>query len=302
LHFKYALEEVFIHVSHNIFTHMPASGKRHSNRAMTLLSGLIYKTGLFCIKLSRVPVIGGPIGRIVGGRNLKVITIPLDLRLQSEYSILPPDAAHRLVESASYIAGLDVCICRESRHCTDYPLDAGCMFLGEGARTIRYKGAHEITKAEALDRLERAKRLGLVNNAIWSSNEMKILGADEKRTVELCSCCPCCCLMFKTRNGSRAFTDSFKGFGICKVVNADECTHCTNCERACPFRAIHANRQSEPYIDVSICKGCGRCEIACKHAVLKVFPLYEQPLSEKENGVHMPDAADDFERFLTMVR
>ena len=131
---------------------------------------------------------------------------------------------------------------------------------------------------------------------------MMLLGVDEKRTVELCSCCPCCCLMFKTRNGSRAFADNFKGFGVCKVVNAEECTHCTNCERACPFKAIRANRQSEPYIDVSICKGCGRCEIACKHAVLKVFPLYDRQLRGQESGVHVPDVTDDLERFLTMVR
>ncbi len=255
---------------------MPASGERNPNKAMALLSNLVYKTGIFCIRLSRVPVIGGHVEKMVGGRNLKVITIPVDLKLQSESAILPFDAARRLVESASYIAGLNVCICRESRNCKDYPIDVGCMFLGEGARTIRHAaGASVLTKEEALDRLERAKQLGLVNNAIWSSNEMKILGVDEKRTVELCSCCPCCCLMFKTRNGSRAFMDSFKGFGVCKVVNADECTHCTNCEQACPFKAIRTNRQSEPYIDVSICKGCGRCEIACKHAVLKVFPLYD---------------------------
>ena len=231
-----------------------------------------------------------------------MITVPVDLKLQSESAILTFDAVRRLVESASYIAGLDVCICRESHGCKDYPVDIGCLFLGEGARTIRYAGAREFTKDEALDRLDRAKRLGLVNNVIWSSNEMKILGVDEKRTVEICSCCPCCCLMFKTRDGSRAFTDSFKGFGVCKVVNADECTHCTNCERACPFKAIRANRQSEPYIDVSICKGCGRCEIACKHAVLKVFPLYDHQLNEQVNGVHISDVTDDFNRFLAMVR
>jgi Pyruvate/2-oxoacid:ferredoxin oxidoreductase delta subunit len=281
---------------------MPASGERHSSKTMTLLSAIVYRTGLFCIRLSRVPVIGWPVGKIVGGRNLKVITVPMGLKLQSESAILPADAARRLVESASYIAGLNVCICRESHKCKDYPVDDGCMFLGEGARTIRHTGARELTKEEALGRLDRAKRLGLVNNIIWSSNEMKILGADQKRTVELCSCCPCCCLMFKTRDGSRAFMDSFKGFGVCKVVNADECTHCTNCERACPFRAIRASRQSEPYIDVSICKGCGRCEMACKHEVLKVFPLYNQTPHEQESGVHTPDTTDDLNRFLAMVR
>ncbi len=284
-------------------TRMPASGERHSNKLMSLLSKFFYGAYIVCIKLSGLPVIGGLIGKAMGGRRLKVITVPMDLKLQSESAILPFDAARMLVESASYIAGLDACICRESHSCKDYPIDIGCMFLGEGARTIRHTtGARELTKAEALDRLERAGRTGLVNNIIWSSNEMMLLGADEKRTVELCSCCPCCCLMFKTRNGSRAFTDNFKGFGVCRVVNADECTHCTNCERACPFRAIRASRQSEPYIDVSICKGCGRCEMACKHAVLKVFPLYERPSSEEENGVHIPGAADDLERFLSMVR
>lgn len=137
-------------------------------------------------------------------------------------------------------------MCRESHDCKDYPVDLGCLFLGEGARTLHYKGARELTKDEALDRLERAKRRGLVNNIIWSRGELKLLGADEKRTIELCSCCPCCCLMFKTRDASKAFTDGFKGFGVCKVVDADECTHCTNCEQACPFKATTRRHTRQP--------------------------------------------------------
>jgi Pyruvate/2-oxoacid:ferredoxin oxidoreductase delta subunit len=224
------------------------------------------------------------------------------LKLQSEAAILPFDAVRRLVDSASYIVGLDACMCREIHDCKDYPVDLGCLFLGEGARTLHYKGVRELTKDEALDRLERAKRLGLVNNIIWSSGELKLLGADEKRTIELCSCCPCCCLMFKTRNASRAFADNFSGFGVSKVVDAGECTHCTNCESACPFNAISVDLRNGPMIDESRCKGCGRCEMACKPEVLKVFPLYSRDALTLQKGIPKTDAEDQFDRFLSMVR
>lgn len=281
---------------------MPAVGERLSDRVISLLSSLVYHIALLCIHLSKVPVIGQAVGKLAGGRHLRVVTIPMDARLHSESAILPYDAVRRLVESASFIVGLDECMCRESHDCMDYPKDLGCLFLGEGARTIKYKGARAVTKDEALDRLERAKRLGLVNNIIWSGGELKIMGADEKKTVELCSCCPCCCLMFKTRDASRAFMDSIKGFGVCKVIHMDECTHCTNCLYACPFRAIYVNAHDGPWIDNARCKGCGRCEIACKHAVLKVFPLCPQDIPASEIGLHKSDAEVSIERFLAMVR
>lgn len=281
---------------------MPATKRRLSDRVLTLLSGMTYHIALFFIKLSKVPVIGWPAGKLIGGRHLQVVTVPLDLKLQSEAAILPFDAVRRLVESASYIVGLDACMCRESHDCKDYPVDLGCLFLGEGARTIHYKGVRELTKDEALDRLERAKRLGLVNNIIWSSGELKLLGADEKRTIELCSCCPCCCLMFKTRDASKAFVDSFKGFGVCKVVDAGECTHCTNCESACPFKAIRVDLRNGPMIDESRCKGCGRCEMACKPEVLKVFPLYSRDAITLQKGIPKTDAEEQIDRFLAMVR
>ncbi len=281
---------------------MPASGKRFSDHIIGLLASLTYHIALFCIRMSKVPVIGWPVGMLIGGRNLRVVTVPLDLKLQSESAILPFDAVRRLVESSSFIVGLDACMCRESLDCKDYPVDLGCLFLGEGARTIHYKGVREFTKDEALDRLERAKRLGLVNNIIWSSGELKLLGADANRTIELCSCCPCCCLMFKTRDASKAFVDSFKGFGVCKVIAADECTHCTNCESACPFKAIHVDFHIGPSVDESRCKGCGRCEMACKPEVLKVFPLYARDGKMAQKGIHKTDAEEQFDWFLSMVR
>ena len=112
---------------------MPASGERHSNTLMSLLSKFFYGAYIVCIKLSGLPVVGGLIGKAIGGSHLKVITVPMGLKLQSESAILPFDAARTLVESASYVAGLDVCICRDSHGCKDYPIDLGCMFLGEGA-------------------------------------------------------------------------------------------------------------------------------------------------------------------------
>jgi Pyruvate/2-oxoacid:ferredoxin oxidoreductase delta subunit len=204
-----------------------------------------------------------------------MVTIPVGAAIKSNPAVLPMDAARRLVDSASYIAVTDVCFCRESHSCRDYPVGLGCLFLGKGAKKIGLRGrVHSITKDNALAHLERARTLGLITNVIWSTTEFHAIGADPRSTVELCSCCPCCCLAFKTRKASRAFIDGIAGFGISKVVTPiEECTRCTNCVHVCPFAAITVDIHSGPYIDPGRCKGCGRCETICKPGVLKIFPV-----------------------------
>ena len=151
----------------------------------------------------------------------------------------------QLVDSAAYVAIADTCLCREAHHCKDYPASPGCVYLGEGARTIKHR-TKEATKQEAIEWLEKARSMGLVTNLVWSSVEFRAIGADAARTLEVCSCCPCCCLMFKTRNASKAYMGNILGFGTAQVVNADGCTHCTNCEQACPFKAIHVDIRGGP--------------------------------------------------------
>ncbi|MCD1294847.1 4Fe-4S ferredoxin [Methanocella sp. CWC-04] len=282
-----------------------SSGDRRDKKAFGVYAGIMYHTAALGIRLSKLPVLGRLFETVVSKERLKAVTVPVNLPLQDKYAILHFDAAQKLIEASSYICATNTCVCREGNGCKEYPADIGCMFLGQGARDITLKGrVKEISKDEALSRLERSRSLGLVNNIIWSSVEIDILGGDPLHTIELCSCCPCCCLAFRTREGSRAFIDGISGFCVAKVISSGSCVQCLKCERSCPFHAINVSMHGRPMIDGSRCKGCGRCEVSCDKNVLKVFPLEHEggcssPCSDA--GVN-PSGIEYLEQFLSMVK
>jgi Pyruvate/2-oxoacid:ferredoxin oxidoreductase delta subunit len=287
---------------------MPGKDIAPGGKGYGLAGAIVYRVVSLGLKLSRLPLAGVIIDRMATKKRLKVltipagpaagmVTIPVGAALKSNPAVLPFDAAKRLIEASSYIAVTDVCMCREAHDCKEYPVDLGCLFLGQGARRMsRHGGMRAITRDEALAHLDRARSLGLVNNLIWSTVELNALGADPASTVELCSCCPCCCLAFKTRGASRAFIDGIAGFGISKVLDPGDCTRCTNCEHVCPFDAIHVDMRDGPRVDPDRCKGCGRCETACKPRVLKIFPV-----EAAERATPLPGTMY-FEEFLAMVK
>lgn len=271
------------------------------DRLVDIAYGAAYYMAVFFLRLSRLPVIGKPFEALGSGARLKVVTVPVGAKVRGTSAILPPDSMTRLVEAASYVAIADACMCRQAHQCKDYPHTPGCIYLGEGARTIKHK-TRQAEKKEALEWLEKARAMRLVTNVIWSSVEFDAIGAQASRTVEVCSCCPCCCLMFKTRDASRAYTDNIIGSGVCRVTDADACARCTNCERACPFKAIHVDLHAGPSVDEGRCKGCGRCEAVCRAKVLKVFPKGNEGDFSNACEHGTPNASNLMERFLAMVR
>lgn len=287
---------------------MPGTGDAPEGKGYGLAGAIAYRAVSLGLKLSRLPLVGPLIDRLAARKRLRVVTVPADpvartvtipvgAAVKSSPAVLPFDAAKRLIEASSYIAATSVCMCREAHDCRDYPVGLGCLFLGPGARGMSLRGrVHPISKERAIAHVERARALGLVTNLIWSTAELHALGADPASTVELCSCCPCCCLAFKTRKASRAFVDGIAGFGVSKVVAAEECARCTNCERACPFGAIRVDTHDGPRVDPERCKGCGRCELACRQHVLKIFPI-----EPAERATPLPGTMY-LEEFLAMVR
>jgi Pyruvate/2-oxoacid:ferredoxin oxidoreductase delta subunit len=287
---------------------MPGKDIAPRGKGYGIVGAIAYRAVGMGLKLSRLPLVGTLINRLATKKRLKAITIPADpvagvvtipvgAAVKSNPAVLPFDAAKRLIEASSYIAVTNVCMCREAHGCKEYPVGLGCLFLGQGARKMSLHGrVHPISKDNALAHIERARSLGLITNVIWSTTELHALGADPASTVELCSCCPCCCLAFKTKGASRAFIDGIAGFGISKVLDPEDCTRCTNCVHACPFGAISVTMQEGPYVDPDRCKGCGRCETVCKPRVLKIFPV-----EPAEHATPLPGTMY-LEGFLEMVR
>ena len=50
---------------------------------------------------------------------------------------------------------MNFCLCRDSNHCKDYPVEYGCLFLGEAVLGINPALGHRVTKAEALEHARR---------------------------------------------------------------------------------------------------------------------------------------------------
>jgi UDP-glucose 4-epimerase len=262
---------------------------------------IAYRVAILFFSLSRLPVVGRLFEAPVAARRFTVVTVPVNAKLRETSAILPFDMIRQLVDSAAYVAIAEHCICREAHNCKDYPSSPGCVYLGEGARSIKYR-TRQATKQEAVEWLDRARSLGLVTNVVWSSVEFEALGANPSRTVEICSCCPCCCLMFKTRDASKAYSDNILGFGTAHVMSPDSCTRCTNCEAACPFKAVRVDMHGGPAVDATRCKGCGRCADACRAGVLKVLPNENHGAVTDAYGHSTPNARELVERFLDMVK
>ena len=173
-----------------------------------------------------------------GRRRAERKTIGVNVRIRSTPVVLTPDLAQELIDGAAYISLARGCPCREERKCRDFPVDFGCLYLGEGARGIVAKGnALQIGRQEAREHIRRAGDLGLVHMVLWTSEELRSLGADAKKALELCSCCPCCCLNRRTGDGMKAYIDGITGMGIARAEG--ECNACGECEGACIFKCYY---------------------------------------------------------------
>lgn len=225
-------------------------------------------------------------------------TIAVDARIRRAPLVVAPETASALIRDASYVALAFRCPCRDERKCTDYPADFGCLYLGEGARGIVTKGnAREIDRAAALEHIRHAREMGLVHMILWTSAELRALGADANHALELCSCCPCCCISRRTGDGMKAYIDGITGMGIARVEG--ECSACGDCWAVCPFKAITVTDDG-PEINADRCKGCGRCFLACSQDALKVYPL--EMIPSYEDGWHMVPSALYLEEILRTVK
>ena len=202
-------------------------------------------------------------------------SIPVGLRLKTHPVVLPTDLAERVVRKSSYLSLAKTCVCRVEHSCQNYPAGLGCLYLGDGAKGIVTRGnAVEVTVDQALEVVRQARAMGLVHLVLWTSGELRSLGADASKALELCSCCPCCCINRRIGDGERAYVDGITGLGIARPDG--DCTFCGDCVLSCLFNALVIDEDG-PTVNPDRCKSCGRCETACRHGVLKVYELEHVP-------------------------
>jgi hypothetical protein len=165
---------------------------------------------------------------------------------------------------------MDRCICRDAEGCRDYPIDLGCLFLGEAAAGINPKLGRPVTQAEALAHVARAREAGLVHIIGRNKLDTVWLGVGPgQRLMTICHCCPCCCLYGILPHLAPHIGANVTAMPGVDVAVTDACTGCGICTRDVCF--VEAIRLVDGRAEIAAgCRGCGRCLEACPQGAIEL--------------------------------
>ncbi len=215
-------------------------------------------------RLATLPVVGPLVeASCFDPDESQAIIIPVNEAIrEGERVVLPYTLLPALIERASHRVVLEACLCRRAERCRNYPIDLGCLFLGEGASRIDASLGRPVDVEGALAHVERAMDAGLTPTILHSTLDAFMLRIPYRRMLAACFCCECCCTIRKgLREGPPAARESALRLPGLHVTVSDACTGCGLCVDVCPVQAI-ALVDGHATIAPS-CKGCGRCATVC---------------------------------------
>jgi ferredoxin len=184
--------------------------------------------------------------------------------------VLPSQVVEHFVEQANYHWIMSFCLCRDASHCRDYPLELGCLFLGQATLQIDPRLGRQVTKEEALDHVRRCREAGLVHLIGRNKLDTLWLGVGPgDRLLTICNCCPCCCLWRVLPHVSPQIGDRVARMPGVTVAVGDRCVGCGTCTQGvCFVDAIHLTDGRSAISDA--CRGCGRCVSVCPEQAIEL--------------------------------
>ena len=188
--------------------------------------------------------------------------------------VLDWERATRLVESARSVA-VSMCACRHHAAHLGAACDAperACLTLDSGAETLAHAGiAEPISNAEGLRILAECQAAGLAQTA---DNVQRGVGY-------ICNCCGCCCGMMRSAK-TFGLTHSIVSSNWIARVDAERCSGCGLCAKACPPAALSLedadeaptgkNPRKRAALAADLCLGCGVCATVCKRGGVAMEP------------------------------
>ena len=243
-------------------------------------------------KATNIPILGKVVDKLLFEGD-DIIYLPKDSVAQKiiqinkkldrpEETPLPSQIVHHFIEKSNHHWIMNFCICRDSAKCEDYPIDYGCMFLGEAIEGINPNLGRRVTKEEAHEFARSCREAGLVHLIGRNKLDASWLGVSPgDKLLTVCNCCPCCCLwkmlpdlnpeigrkITKMQGVDVKVTDSCVGCGTCtqdvcfvdtihlvdgRSVIGAECRGCGRCVEVCPEGAIEMKIDSSHFIEDSI--------------------------------------------------
>jgi len=227
-------------------------------------------------KLTRVPIIGKFIDFLLfEGDNIVYLTQDIIISINKEVEkesdmVLPSKVLIYFINKAKYHWIMNVCLCRESMQCKDYPINLGCLFLGEAVLGINPQLGRLVTKEEALDHIKKCKEAGLVHMIGRNRLDKQWLGVNPGyKLLTICNCDPCCCLwriapVVAPKIGFKVH----KMPGVSLMVT-DKCIGCGTCLKGVCF--VDAIQIIDNRAKISEeCRGCGRCVDICPQNAIEL--------------------------------
>ena len=207
-------------------------------------------------------------------------TIPVDRDLDRPADmVLPSQILDRIINKAAHHWIMDFCICRESSGCKDYPIEMGCLFMGEAAMDINPKFGRPVSAEQAREHVRQCRDAGLVHlvgrnklDSVW----LNVKPAEKLFTV--CNCCPCCCFWRLLPDITPDIGSKLTRMPGIELRVTRDCVGCGTCtEDICFVNAIRL-QEGKAFID-DTCRGCGRCVDVCPNQAIELVVTHEQFLS-----------------------
>jgi ferredoxin len=237
---------------------------------------LIFPGRFLAAKTTQIPVLGHMIDRwLFEGDDLIYLpanhVIPINEPVGgTEQLFLPSQVVDHFIEKANVHWIMDSCICRDSKNCQNYPVNFGCLFLGEAALGINPQIGRRVSKEEALEHVRRCQEAGLVHMVGRNKLDTVWLGVGPgTKLLTICNCCPCCCMWGVLPEVNPQINAKVNRMpGVTVSIN-DECIACELClENVCFVNAISI---TDGYYHIDdICKGCGQCVVICPVEAIEI--------------------------------
>jgi Pyruvate/2-oxoacid:ferredoxin oxidoreductase delta subunit len=192
-----------------------------------------------------------------------IIYLPIKQSIKPEKDmVLPSEVVRHFVKIANHRWIMDECICRGSENCEHYPIDLGCLFMGEAVKGINPKLGRLASIDEALEHVDQCEAAGLVHligrnklDSVW----LNVKPAHQLLTV--CNCCECCCLWKILPHVYGPIGGGVHKLDGVNVSVTKHCKGCGICTQTCFVNAISVQNKKAVVSDA--CRGCGRCVIKC---------------------------------------